>query len=96
MAVRDLDPGTIPGDSDGWQILARYGHRGAVGETGPRGQRGARGPRGEAAPTIINWTIDHARYRAIPTMSDGTGGPALELRVLFEQFLIETGGLPAE
>jgi len=59
---------------------------------GARGLQGERGARGEAGKTIINWTIDHARYRAIPTMSDGTGGPPLELRVLFEQFLIETGG----
>src|SRR5262249_10062750 len=63
---------------------------------GARGLQGERGARGEAAPTIINWTIDHARYRAIPTMSDGTGGPPLELRGLFEQFLIETGGGPVE
>jgi hypothetical protein len=35
--------------------------------------------------------IDRKNYRAIPTMSDGKGGPPLDLRPLFEQFVVETG-----
>jgi hypothetical protein len=76
----------IPGDP-GWQILSKNGSRGPVGDTGPRGRRGARG---EAAPTIISWTLDCKNYRAIPTMSNGTQGAVLELRGLFEQFVLET------
>jgi hypothetical protein len=87
VALRD-DPG-IPGD-DGWQILCNRGNRGAIGEVGPRGRKGERGARGEATPTIILWTIDRKRYRAIPTMSDGKVGAPLELRELFEQFVEET------
>lgn len=85
------DPG-IPGE-DGWQLVARHGHRGPVGETGPRGRIGERGARGEGAPTIINWTIDTTHYRAVPTMSDGRAGAPLELRGLFKQFLLETQGM---
>jgi hypothetical protein len=90
IAVRDLDPGTIPGE-DGWQILCRLGSRGPVGEVGPRGRKGERGARGEDAPTIVSWTIDRTHYRAIPTLSNGTQGAVLELRGLFEQFVVEVG-----
>jgi hypothetical protein len=51
---------------------------------------GLRGERGVAAPTIHEWQIDRTRYVAIPVMSDGSTGPALELHALFEQFLLET------
>jgi hypothetical protein len=87
VAIRD-DPG-IPGD-DGWQLMSRAGRRGATGETGPRGRKGERGARGEATPTIVSWTINRAHYHAVPTLSNGTQGAALELRGLFEQFLLET------
>jgi len=39
--------------------------------------------------TISEWKIDRARYVATPVMSDGSEGPRLELRGLFEQFLLE-------
>jgi len=55
-------------------------------------RRGERGPPGKAAPTVVNWTLDRKNYRAIPTMSDGRAGTPLELRELFEQFLLETNG----
>ena len=79
--------GTLPGE-DGWQLLARVGQRGPFGE-GPRGRKGERGARGEDAPTIVAWTLDRARYCAVPTMSDGKSGAPLELRDLFQQFLDE-------
>ena len=91
VAVRDLDPGTIPGE-DGWQLLCRLGSRGPVGEVGPRGRKGERGARGEDAPTISFWTIDRKRYRAIPTLTNGKTGATLELRPLFEQFVDEAIG----
>jgi hypothetical protein len=95
VAVRD-DPGIIPTDGDGWQLLTLHGGRGPEGAVGPRGRKGEQGARGEAAPQIISWVLDHKRYTAVPTMSDGKAGAPLELRGLFEQFLIETGGLPLE
>jgi hypothetical protein len=80
-ALRD-DPGPCPGD--GWQLLVKQGKQGPPGDAGPRGERGDRAPR------LTGWTIDRARYLATPTLSDGTQGPALELRELFQQFQRET------
>jgi hypothetical protein len=77
VARRD-DPGDCPGE--GWQLTSTPGKR---GHPGPRGERGPAGP---AGPVIKSWQIDCERYRATPLMSDGSEGPALELRPLFEQF----------
>src|SRR5262249_29352511 len=95
ISVRDLDPGTVRGDS-GWQLLSKNGSRGPAGEVGPRGRKGERGARGEDAPMITLWTIDRKRYRAYPTMSDGKMGAPLELRPLFEQFCDEALGPAAD
>jgi hypothetical protein len=57
-------------------------------------RRRPRGDRGEAAPpvTIQSWLIDAPRYRASPLLSNGTVGAMLELRSLFERYLLETSG----
>jgi hypothetical protein len=39
-----------------------------------------------ASPPIACWTLDRAAYTVTPVMSDGTSGPPLNLRGLFEQF----------
>jgi hypothetical protein len=83
--AKRYDPGICPGD--GWQLLSRQGR---VGRKGDRGEPGERGIQGEPGPTIVSWQIDRERYRASPLMSNGTVGPMLELRGLFEQFLSET------
>jgi hypothetical protein len=80
-------PGECPGA--GWQLLASAGRSGKPGAKGDRGESGARGEVGQAAPTIVQWKTDRARYRAIAVMSDGSEAPPLELRDLFEQFQIE-------
>jgi hypothetical protein len=86
-------PGPCPGD--GWQLLVSAGH---AGKPGPKGERGEPGPRGErglpgqARLTILSWQIDRERYRATPLLSDGSEGPALELRALFEQYHLESSG----
>ena len=57
-----------------------------------RRKRGPPGPQGDpglSGATILDWKIDRARYVAIPVMSDGSEGPRLELRGLFEQFVLE-------
>jgi hypothetical protein len=87
IALKDA-PGPCPGG--GWQLIASQGKRGAAGEKGERGERGPRGDPGLTGPTIRDWKIDCARYVATPLMSDGREGPPLELRALFEQFLLET------
>ena len=79
-------PGPCPGS--GWQLLASQGKRGVAGA---RGERGERGPTGLSGATIRDWKIDRARYVATPVMSDGSEGPPLELRGLFEQFWADAG-----
>jgi hypothetical protein len=86
--ARKDDPGPCPGE--GWQLMSQQGKRGVAGEKGPRGERGPQGEQGEAGATIRGWKLDRARYLATPIMSDGSSGPALELRTLFEQYQSET------
>jgi hypothetical protein len=80
VARRD-NPGECPGQ--GWKALTLPGKR------GEKGAPGERGPAGPAGPTIKNWQINWERYQATPLMSDGSEGPPLELRPLFEQFHME-------
>jgi hypothetical protein len=77
IARRD-DPGGCPGE--GWQLMSTPGRR---------GQQGPRGERGPAGPTIKGWQMNWERYQVTPLMSDGSVGPTLELRSLFEQFHTE-------
>ena len=88
VALKDR-PGPCPGAD--WQLLASRGSR---GDRGPKGERGLTGPigqRGQAAASIQYWQVDRAHYAAIPMMSDGSVGPTLELRALFEQFVNDRG-----
>src|SRR5262249_34707547 len=85
FCARKSAPGPCPGPD--WQLIAK------VGKSGPRGERGItglRGERGEDAPTIVDWQVDRATYRATPVMSNGKLGAPLDLHGLFEQFLLET------
>jgi hypothetical protein len=84
VALRD-DPALCPGE--GWQLLAPRGKTGEKGASGPRGQKGDPGPSGAK---IHSWQLDREGYHVSPLMEDGTVGPILELRGLFEQYLIET------
>jgi hypothetical protein len=88
--ARKDDPGQCPGS--GWQLHAsagRAGGRGERGEQGSRGPAGERGPKGMPGASIVGWHIDPANYAAIPLMSDGKHGPALELREIFKQFVVD-------
>ena len=88
VALKDK-PGPCPGAD--WHLLASRGSRGDRGLKGERGLTGPKGERGQAAATIQSWQIDRALYVATPVMSDGSTGPPLELRTLFEQFIVERG-----
>jgi hypothetical protein len=88
LALRDK-PGPCPGP--GWQLLAAPGKRGIAGERGQQGDRGPAGPPGKDATTLVSWEVDRAAYAVTPLMSDGTSGPPLNLRELFQQFLDEVG-----
>jgi hypothetical protein len=87
IARRD-NPG-IPGDGDGWQLLARQGRGGRKGE---RGRPGDKGEKGAPGRSLVSWQIDRTKYRASPLWSDGTIGPNLEMHGLYEQFQQDTDG----
>jgi hypothetical protein len=88
--ARADDPGPCPGD--GWQPLVSAGRAGKPGPKGERGEPGPRGERGLPGQAVLSWQIDPERYHARPLMSDGSEGPALELRPLFEQYHMESSG----
>jgi len=69
------EPGELPGDD--WALSARAGSKGKQGE---RGERGERGP----AISIAGW--EQRDFRIVPVMSDGSIGPPLDLRAIFEQY----------
>jgi hypothetical protein len=85
FAARQDDPGPCPGS--GWQLIACQGKRGPIG---PKGDAGLRGCDGRDAPKIVGWEIDDKTYTAVPRFADGTYGPTLELRKLFERFITDT------
>jgi hypothetical protein len=81
------DPGECPGPD--WQLVAKQGKGGKPGDRGPRGEpgpQGARGIDGLDAPLIVDWAVDHAAFSAVPLFADGTHGPPLNLRGLFDQY----------
>jgi integrin beta 3 len=80
--ARKDDPGPLPGA--GWALSA------VQGKQGKPGSKGETGPRGQAGPVIAEWSI--AGFAAVPIMSDGTAGPALDLRALFERYDSEVRG----
>jgi hypothetical protein len=86
IALRD-NPGMCPGD--GWQLLASRGAKGDERERGARGLTGETGGGAEAL-TIRSWESDAPRYRASPLLSNGMVAAMLELRPMFEQYLLET------
>jgi hypothetical protein len=83
FVARADDPGPCPGA--GWKA-------GPSGRRGEKGERGERGPRGEqgAWREITSWEINRKDYSLVPLLSDGTKGPPIPLRALFEQFQAET------
>jgi hypothetical protein len=92
--ARQHSPGPCPGE--GWRVLASAGAtgpqgiRGPKGEPGPRGLTGDAGPKGAPGAVIVGWSPDYASFTATPIMSDGSEGPALDLRPFFQKFLDET------
>jgi hypothetical protein len=70
------DPGELPGS--GWRMASQRGAHGKAGD---------RGPAGPAAASIVDWAMKG--YQAVPIMSDGSLGPALDLREVFELYHAE-------
>src|SRR5262249_21829640 len=73
FVARKDNPGPCPGA--GWQLMAKQGQRGIAGPKGERGPPGA---------VISGWILDRGNFRVTPRLSDGSLGPPLELRELFE------------
>jgi len=73
FVARKDNPGPCPGA--GWQLMAKQGQRGIAGPEGKRGPPGN---------IITGWIVDRSVYRVTPRLSDGTLGPPLDLRELFE------------
>jgi hypothetical protein len=72
FVARKDGAGKCPGPD--WQLAAK-------------GQRGIAGPKGERGPPgniVTGWIVDRSNYRITPKLSDGSLGPPLELRALFE------------
>jgi hypothetical protein len=70
------DPGELPGS--GWRMASQRGAHGKAGD---------RGPAGPAAASIVDWAMKG--YHAVPIMSDGSLGAALDLREVFELYHAE-------
>ena len=83
VALKD-GAGDCPGPD--WQLIAGPGKRGKEGEPGKPGK----GEPGKPGAIIASWIVNAKDYSATPVMSDGTKGPAVEMRDMFEQFMIET------
>ncbi|HXI39575.1 MAG TPA: hypothetical protein VNH83_06335, partial [Bryobacteraceae bacterium] len=81
VALKD-GAGVCPGPD--WQLLSGPGKRGDKGLPGDRGEPGKEGKQGPAGPTISEWIRDG--YSVVPLMSDGTAGPALDVREFFELY----------
>ena len=85
VAKRD-SPGPCPGKD--WQS----GPVGKRGDKGERGPRGLPGPSGEKALEWVGVQIDPSAYTLIAVMSDGSEGPVIPLRELFDQYDRERKG----
>jgi hypothetical protein len=87
FVARCDSPGPVFGD--GWQLLAAHGERGPMGERGGRGPRGAKGAKGDDVDFTSGFHVDAKHYCFYVLNVDGTLGAKINLRPLFEQFLIE-------
>jgi hypothetical protein len=90
VPVRD-NPAGIPGDSADWLVIAARGVKGERGEPGKVGQRGHKGDRGKAGAKIEEWRINRENFVVVPFYDDGTSGPPLRRRDLFQEFINQTG-----
>jgi hypothetical protein len=57
--------------------------RDGVGQIGPRGERGERG---KPAVAVVEWRPDPEAFTVQALLSDGTTGPMIALRSLFEAY----------
>ena len=82
-------PGPCPGPD--WQAgpTGKKGDKGLLGEPGPEG------PKGEDGKDALGWIdarLNPKTYSLIMIMSDGSEGPTINLRPLFDQYDLEVKG----
>jgi hypothetical protein len=65
---------------------SEQGIAGPRGIPGPQGPMGVRGEKGDPAPRPVNWSINREEFSATLALSDGSRGPILRMRPLFETF----------
>ena len=85
-----IRPSSLP--SRKYRKVAELRREWVVGATGPPGpsRSGASNDHPASCCSFCDWKLDRACYVAVPVMTDGSEGPPLELRGLFEQFVPET------
>ena len=81
FAARVDGAGVCPGPD--WQLLAGPGKR------GDRGLQGLKGDKGSDGMTIVGWKHDLKKYLVIPILTDGSEGPPLSIRQMFQHFAEE-------
>jgi hypothetical protein len=62
-------------------------------EVAPLRRRIAELERAKAGSIVTAWKLNRERFEAVPYMANGSAGPAVNLRGLFEQYWSETGGV---
>jgi hypothetical protein len=83
VAKKD-NPGTCPGPD--WKA-GPTGKKGERGERGPQGERGQQGVNGREP---VGWVQQDYTFTAV--MDDGSPGPQLPLRGVFEKFVNDSDG----
>jgi hypothetical protein len=68
------------------------GARGVPGRDGQQGPQGPRGERGEAGARAAGFITNPEEFSAVLQITDGTPGPTLRLRPLFEAYDSQTNG----
>jgi hypothetical protein len=63
---------------------------GRDGRDGPPGPPGPRGNRGQRSAEIVAWSVDFDNYTATPEFFDGSSGPPLNLRGMFQRYNEDT------
>jgi len=90
FVARKNSPGACPGPD--WQV----GPSGKKGEQGARGDRGEPGPAGRNGRDALEWVgikVDRKTFTITAVMEDGSEGPEMQFRELFDQYDLERRGL---
>ena len=72
-------------------VPGKQGERGARGEPGSQGARGEKGDAGAPGAAAPHWIgVKIEGFDLITVLSDGTLGPRISLKQMFEQLMVGT------